>query len=222
MVKRLIIAVCLLAMSSALLMPPKMPVLAGDRQPPLPCCVPQQWEGLQHMIMGQVISGQPNLVNVTYRQSYDFSNKKLALELLGSPRTKVIQDYNKMMQYVISGQNCSATKIIGDMFHCIPASATHLQTFYFGGMQGLLMDAWQVTAPGLGGDLVVDVTHDGCIPVAEVITNKEAQSMTVLTYADITMGIRDPKVFNVPSPPCPANNNQTDGALNARFWLSGL
>eukprot|EP00058_Branchiostoma_floridae_P010114 XP_002595602.1 hypothetical protein BRAFLDRAFT_64712 [Branchiostoma floridae] len=164
---------------------------------------------------GQIVdhmkfNSELHLVNVTYRQSYDFSNKKLALELLGSPRTKVIQDYNKMMQYVISGQNCSATKIVGDMFHCIPASAAHLQTFYFGGMQGLLMDAWQVTAPDLGGDLVVDVTHDGCIPVAEVITNMEAQSMTVLTYADITMGIRDPKVFDVPSPPCPSNGNQTE------------
>ncbi|XP_066291958.1 ependymin-related protein 1-like [Branchiostoma lanceolatum] len=197
---------------SALDTPRTTPVPIVDTQPPVPapCCVPKQWEGEVHMIQGYVRSGQPGLQNVTVRESYDFTRKKIAVELLGmTTPTKVIMDYNKMEVFTITGTTCTAGKMMNPgMLNCLPMNSTYMGSFRFGGMDGLLVDSWSIFDPLLGGNGVVDMTRDGCIMVTEVLTSPPGSpepSLSALGVTDVTLGIKDPKVFDVPRPPCPSN-----------------
>ncbi|XP_035695652.1 ependymin-related protein 1-like [Branchiostoma floridae] len=181
-------------------------------QPPVPapCCVPKQWEGDIHMIQGYVRSGKPGLQNVTTRESYDFTRKMIAVEVRGiATPTKVIMDYNKMEQYTITGTTCTVGRMMNTgMLNCLPMNSTYMGSSRFGGMEGLLVDSWSIVDPILGGTGVIDITRDGCILVDEVRISppgSQEPSLITLGVTDVTLGIKDPKVFDVPRPPCPPN-----------------
>ncbi|XP_078691514.1 mammalian ependymin-related protein 1-like [Branchiostoma floridae x Branchiostoma belcheri] len=200
-----------------------------EAQPPIPapCCVPKQWEGNVHMIQGYVTSGQPGLQNVTVRESYDFTRKKIAVEVLGATTpTKVIMDYSTMEQYTITGMSCTVGMMMDPgMLNCIPSNSTYMGSFHFGGMEGLLVDSWSLVDPLLGGSGVVELTREGCIMLTEVLINPAEPSLSVLGVTDVTLGIKDPKVFDVPRPPCPTNPENKKfhpAAVRGKFLFTGL
>ncbi|XP_019620024.1 PREDICTED: uncharacterized protein LOC109466709 [Branchiostoma belcheri] len=180
---------------------------AGQVDVPARCCLPKIWEG--RMATVQTGPQGQGFTTTTMRMSYDFSIKKFALQEMNM-RFRVVADFSKMIQYVITPDGkCTTSKLPTDMMACIPDNATFVETVVYGGPGGMVLDKWAVKVPDPPVDAVVTVTRDGCVFANEAITGtiSGAPYFQAIEFSNITYAITDPTVFNVPSPPCPTDSN---------------
>ncbi|KAK6185407.1 hypothetical protein SNE40_007650 [Patella caerulea] len=174
------------------------------------CCVPPQWEGRQGSIIGSVNKGSTSVTNANYFMSYDETNQRVYYETEAETEgvtqyLKIIQNFAKGMQYVIDlqKQNCSSFPISQQFPKiCLPADAQLAGKIYFG-IGTNRFDALSFTYYTHGTNVTVVGTPDDCIPVIDVLRVKDSSmgtaQMTFTGFVDLTVGIRDPSIFNVPS-----------------------
>ncbi|XP_077983806.1 ependymin-related protein 1-like [Glandiceps talaboti] len=142
----------------------------------------------------------------------DITNKKVAFEETirsgGGTVThlKSITDFNQGVQYmIIDGTTCTKFPIETTLedIACIPDDAELLGTYDYA-MGKLKGSEYKYTVKQLGQiqTYVMTVTNQ-CIPLAlQVVGGDEAgtfQYTTGGTYVNITPGIKDPSIFDVPS-----------------------
>ncbi|XP_078576814.1 uncharacterized protein LOC144862301 [Branchiostoma floridae x Branchiostoma japonicum] len=186
---------------------------AGNVDVPPRCCYAKIREGM----MATATAGpQGSMTTSVMVMSYDFSIKKVAMQEVNN-KFRVVGDYNKMTQYVITPDGeCTTLKLPTEMLNCIPDNATFIDTVVYGGPHGLVLDKWalKIMEPE-PIDVYVAVTRDTCVFVTEVImgTISGGPLWQAIEFSNITYAIKDPSVFNVPSPPCPADQD-----LNMPTW----
>ncbi|KAI8480616.1 hypothetical protein Bbelb_416280 [Branchiostoma belcheri] len=176
------------------------------------CCLPKQFECVVGVQNATFRAGKLDVSSTGFMHSVDFINKKVAY--IGQD-FKMVQDYNKMMQYVVSQGYCIPSKLTMPIDNCMRANATVATRLDMGGPKGVTLDVYDVETispgPGLGqykGSYTFN--RDGCIPFSQILMTEG--SIATLGYVNTTFGIKDPSVFDVPSPPCPKD---TDGFENS-------
>ncbi|XP_078582834.1 mammalian ependymin-related protein 1-like isoform X1 [Branchiostoma floridae x Branchiostoma japonicum] len=165
------------------------------------CCAPKQWESFVGIENTTAVDGKIEVRQISGIESYDYDRKMIAVVIPGHFVIKVIQDYNKGMMYTIVAGQCYATPWPYPMVNCIPDNATMIEKFEIGGPNGLMIEQYQLQdfIPGFNG--YIQFTRPGCIPVSQ--TQYYDSYVTTYGFTNITAGIKDPSVFDIPSPPCP-------------------
>nr|AAQ19608.1 ependymin-related protein [Branchiostoma belcheri tsingtauense] len=168
------------------------------------CCTPKQWESFVGIENTTAVEGMIKVTQSYAIESYDFDKKKIAM-VFPAGGFRLVQDYNKGMMYTIAGQYCFTTPWPYPMVNCVPDNATLLYSYEMGGPDGLMVDQYNLEAflPGFKG--VFQLTNPGCVPVAQ--TQYFGSYVTMFGFTNITTGIKDPSVFDVPSPPCPMDTD---------------
>ncbi|KAI8492810.1 hypothetical protein Bbelb_294070 [Branchiostoma belcheri] len=208
---------------------------SGSAQPQ-PCCTPNQWEATMVEAQGYVQNMQPKTLVGTIEVSYDFDNKKMAfnqrLNNSGTPiLVKVIINYNEGKMYSISGGVCTELDApTPDMpQQCISAGAMFERTMRLGGPGGLEVNSfglWNVQGVAYG---TAQMTSRDCLPVTEVLiaeqTGQVLGSVQAIIFDGVTTGIKDPSVFDPPSPPCnsiPDAHHQESRSVGTPFFQRTL
>ncbi|CAH1274169.1 EPDR1 [Branchiostoma lanceolatum] len=172
---------------------------------PSPCCVPKQWSGTMGIVSGSVSGGKPSTMNQTIMEFYDYDKMKVALV---GDNFRIVEDYNKGVSYSIVSDQCTTSKLTNSLFNCIPANATFLGSYQYGGPKGLKVNDYSIDsfAPGLIGR--ISFTADSCLPVLETVVNGGNDPyIDAIGFVNIVTSIKDPSVFDVPSPPCPKDTD---------------
>ncbi|XP_035663282.1 uncharacterized protein LOC118406984 isoform X2 [Branchiostoma floridae] len=164
------------------------------------CCAPKQWESFVGIENTTAVDGMIKVTQQYAIESYDFDKKKIAM-VFPAINMRLIQDYNKGMMYTIVAGMCFTTPWPFPMVNCIPDNATMLASFEMGGKDGLMIEQYQLQdfLPGFNG--YIQFTRPGCLPVSQ--TQYYESYATMFGFTNITEGIKDPSVFDIPSPPCP-------------------
>ncbi|XP_077984308.1 ependymin-related protein 1-like [Glandiceps talaboti] len=178
------------------------------------CCPPvEQYECRMNLRGGiyHSTTQSAELMNANLSLHADITNNKAAFEETVQTsgtvtHVKSITDFNQGVQYmIIDGTTCIKLPIETTLedIACIPDGAELLGTYDYA-MGKLNGSEYKYTVKQLGQTqtYVMTVTED-CIPLAlQVVGGDEAgtyQYTTGGTYVNITQGIKDPSVFDVPS-----------------------
>ncbi|KAK6185408.1 hypothetical protein SNE40_007651 [Patella caerulea] len=141
------------------------------------CCVPPQWEGVEGSIIGMVRGGAASVTDTQTLISYDETNQMISAntytEAAGQKiNVKILQDFNKGMQYMINvdQKTCTGTPMPGPFTKvCLPADAELLGKIYFG-IGDYIFDALSFRATVNNTRVTVVATREDCIPVLETLT----------------------------------------------------
>ncbi|XP_066304501.1 uncharacterized protein [Branchiostoma lanceolatum] len=172
---------------------------------PIRCCFPKVWEGMMATVQIDSSGMKSSMLSV----SYDFSVDRFALQDVDM-KYRIVVDYSKMIQYVITSEGlCSASKVPNKELNCIPDNATFVGSVVYGGPGGMVLDKWSYKVHYPPVTAVITVTRDACVYVSEVGAGTLGGVPFYRSdeFSNITYAIKDPTVFNVPSPPCPSDQD---------------
>ncbi|XP_078595847.1 uncharacterized protein LOC144872950 [Branchiostoma floridae x Branchiostoma japonicum] len=170
------------------------------------CCLPKQFECTAGLQNATFRGGKLDVSSTMFKHSVDLVNKKVAYV---GQSFKIVQDYNKMMQYTINFGYCTVSKLTTPIHDCMPANATVTTSLLMGGPKGIMMDVYDIEKISPGQGLLFKGTfslnQEGCVPFSQIL--KTEGSIATLAYVNMAFGIKDPSVFDVPSPPCPKDTD---------------
>ncbi|CAH1802946.1 unnamed protein product [Owenia fusiformis] len=155
--------------------------------------------------------------NITAVVSYDYTNKRTKLVISKSPpiprpgeqTVTYINDYVKHVSYQIDDINgCQKSQIDNMTKQCVPGDALFEGSATLGG-EGVTLpvDIYSYIMPGLGFKTRATVSKSGlseCVPIGMqlVLGGAELDSVAMIWNVEahnITAGIKDPSVFEVPA-----------------------
>jgi len=113
---------------------------------------------------------------------------------------RTIQDWGKEKQYMIIGGKCTVSTLAGPYTNkCVPDDARlDLPGIMFGiGSHQLAFDVFTVTRGNVSASF--DIAKSDCIPLAVNSYENDGSGMSSKVYTNLTLGIADPSVFNIPS-----------------------
>ncbi|XP_077986712.1 ependymin-related protein 1-like [Glandiceps talaboti] len=174
------------------------------------CCPPKQYEGSITEYGGFYApqSKTAGLLTISANIHYDYTNQKMlfneTVTVLGKDTVvAVLQDYTQKVQYFIMNGVCTKMALPGTVDdNCIPDDAIFIGTFDYGmGKLKASTYRYNQTQFGTEMDLYTVVTTEDCVSVLFHAVSQDAQSTSVVsgTFCNITPGIKDPKVFDVPA-----------------------
>ncbi|CAL1542520.1 unnamed protein product [Lymnaea stagnalis] len=171
-----------------------------------PCCWFRQWEGYIHNIYG-VYDSVSNYASTSDIQSYvhvDYGLMKVVNELMvvnASVLTTVtvIGDYKKKISYTIVGRECFQSPLTDALDEsCVPEDAILIGTHSFLGVKAntFILPFHNATRTTTSR---ITVSSDNCLPLHELLlTIDKTSSFSTITMQNVTAGIVDPSIFNVP------------------------
>jgi len=183
------------------------------------CCTPDQWEGYQPAVGGyskegyKVHKSQGSFDGFSH-VVYDYTNKRKAVFM-----TVISGEYQNNFHIIqrcgdkgeegcrtyvldLKKQTCFTKKSCCEFRKaCIPKDAKVLGKGFLG-LQGVFpITGYQVKKESMTVDVTVtNLDADVCIPVAEVVLGerKNVHFMQTLSFIDITPGIKNSTVFEIP------------------------
>ncbi|KAL3862070.1 hypothetical protein ACJMK2_008065 [Sinanodonta woodiana] len=171
------------------------------------CCPPNAWEGFVGTMVGFNENGVPHLTKgfFVYHQNSTLGMVAMEGDMLFDgwyTKIKIIKDNIKNIQYVIINGTCTKQTLVLKAPNCIPENATRLLNTYLGaGPENLVVKVYRFMQEDT--EVYSTVTSSGCIPVDYVITGThpvtKAVFMEVVQITFITVGVKDPTVFVIPS-----------------------
>jgi len=165
-----------------------------------PCrCTPDQWEGILATDEREfdLAGGRTATSESSMYVSYDYKNRKYAMIDLNT-KTKAIADYGKGMKYVVRSSGCRGIQTGEQMKQmCMPDEAMFIGAFSIGGITSA--DLWQFTGHN-NSTMKSIVVHESCIPLQEEVHLQQQSYVSIQSslYLDVTLGISDESVFQVP------------------------
>jgi len=175
------------------------------------CCIPQQFEGILHEAGGYYAKKyeKDGVFAKSIGVHYDGVHERVALGMIDSEshsRVKIIYDYAEGHVYLIRNGNCTHVPLHAHFKQpCIPAEATFRGAFHLGfGDNRLHLHGWSVPVHTREGDLFhvhFAMEPESCMPVTELAAGevRGVDSVMVLSYSDLSAGIKDPSVFFPPA-----------------------
>ncbi|XP_046345094.1 uncharacterized protein LOC124125777 [Haliotis rufescens] len=178
------------------------------------CCTPRQWEGVEAQVIGTVKNGGTPLISETeINVHFDATNKRLAFDEKVTANgytvnVKVIQLWDKLTEYVIQQTGTCTRKHLSGPFPggCIPDTATLIGSHFEGSVKNkVTYNSYRIVDTAKGVTAIVDMTSDTCEPIRQETYGKTGNDYYLISnrYYDISGGIKNATVFNVP----PACNN---------------
>jgi len=196
------------------------------------CCTPPQWEGYQGATAGWSGRHKRGGVKEFASVHYDATNKQKAvfMTLMERGFEKKVQVISKCEEgengcrvYVVDlkKDKCwTKKKECGFREACIPDDAKAVGEFSLGLKGGFNVKGFEVRKRGHFGGVeaevtVADIGNSTCVPVGETVTGmvKRVGFMQTVGFIDITPGIKNATVFDVPA----ACKEDTDPGLEAEF-----
>ncbi|XP_053390196.1 mammalian ependymin-related protein 1-like [Mercenaria mercenaria] len=171
------------------------------------CCFPKQWEGTLSVLMPN--SSQGGLFsqdNVDI--SVDMTGQRIR-EYVRSTGTIYLMFYKEGVGYMIDNSTCSKGSVSpwpsGAV--CVPGDAKLLRKYQLGIKEKMnVIDYIFITNSKTSGNMLeqtVRTVTDMCQPVEDKVMRKYSEwnstDVYTVTYENITPGIKDPSVFNIPS-----------------------
>ncbi|XP_060557202.1 uncharacterized protein LOC132717685 [Ruditapes philippinarum] len=170
------------------------------------CCYPDQWEAVEGLMAGSVDDeGHATITNGYVTVSYDAKNQRIygVDTITTGSVTKVytfLQLFTEGVQYLIVNKTCTRAKLgAWNNQNCIPDNATLTNQYRLGLNQSIMINDYTYSISNL--TYIVSVENKSCAPVVEYNFGdlNGAQLMTGVGVQGITVGIKDPSVFDVPA-----------------------
>ncbi|KAL3862073.1 hypothetical protein ACJMK2_008068 [Sinanodonta woodiana] len=172
------------------------------------CCPPKAWEGYAITMAGLMKDGVPYSAKcfLTYHTNDTLGmiemEGNITIDRWLTQKIRVIRDINKNLEYFIMDGRCSKKPMARKILECISENASLVLNTYLGaGPEKLAVKVYRF----IDGNIEVysTVTSSACIPVVEVTTGihptTNAEFMEVSQLSGITIGVKDPSVFDIPS-----------------------
>lgn len=190
-------------------------------------CTPDQWEGSDGSVGGYVHHRRPGMIFEKNYLAYDAKNGRKAafITYVNNDKMSKFQivlrhdnDEGKIYVLRLSDDKCWIKKMKKPFRKaCIPDDAKKTNDYYMGlkGAGGLLVSGYEVKVKDMTVFLSVYKLADKIIPVGETIFGKFMDTAFVHTigYMDITAGIKNETVFDVPKQ-CDEHNPEMEEILN--------
>ncbi|XP_012941522.1 uncharacterized protein LOC106012613 [Aplysia californica] len=174
-----------------------------------PCCWSDKWEANLSQKLGVYnrVSNFASLAQIEGTMSVDHSLQKTYNDIRvtnGSSSTylKVLDDFANGKSYTVYNGYCIKVNLTTPMpASCVPAKARLLGNHSFSGVQA---QTWVVPAPAYPvtsdyNSSRITVSEKGCVPLHEVALQfADTSRMSVLSLQNLTPGIVDPSVFDIP------------------------
>lgn len=186
------------------------------------CCTPDQWETR----LGYVFGGAVPYSSAYGSVSYDYTN-----QLLAQNQTFITTDGKALSQrllmvgktkkmYMIdgaSGRCISSDMPTGIPKQCVPSYFNRVTTITFGDPSAGLVNAqvFQATITG-GVNITLLMSQENCVPLSQTAM-QPGNTLSIQSFFNLTGGIKDPSVFNVPAA-CQSRFAEQDNSL-ARLLL---
>jgi len=194
-------------------------------------CTPDQWEGF-------TTNWYPEIDTLTFANvSYDFQNKKLALDVekwvwengnCDSKTFSMLFRFDKKKAYFFhdrsDGKNCTVKELDHDFEQfCVPKDAKCMGPFTLGGSLKINGYKFNVSHDQAADDTIwifYESTFDG-IPVSAKFGNEKIKGTS--DFYDITAGIEDPTRFDPPDfcndvAPSPWRHGHRGGQRSAKSF----
>ncbi|XP_064595660.1 uncharacterized protein LOC135462193 [Liolophura sinensis] len=173
------------------------------------CCAPDQWEGTIQMLEGYATPGHPPGAETgTTETHFDFTNQREATFSnlnagLVNTQFRVLKDYKKQTQFTYHPDSgaCEKKDLPYPLVRtCPPYSAVKLDPVVFGGgSDKAIVDMYMLANPTFNETF--GFTRDKCLPFTRALWGSVAGDplMQIYSYINLTIGIKDTSVFDVPS-----------------------
>ncbi|KAL3876397.1 hypothetical protein ACJMK2_034246 [Sinanodonta woodiana] len=172
-----------------------------------PCCVPDAMEGVAEMVFSTTMHGMLRLVKGRAMVHLNLTLGMMEIEAEISvngheTNITVIYDYNQEIQYTIINGSCTKFVLNATIPKCIPENATLVEeTFLGAGSEQVPVKTY--TFMIANDDVYFTVTSSGCVPILMDLSlhlaTKQAVGIEVVKFSGITMGVKDPSIFDIPS-----------------------
>ncbi|XP_059152023.1 uncharacterized protein LOC131938105 [Physella acuta] len=181
-------------------------VVCGLVEAQTPCCWFNKWEGQISQKLG-VYDRIGNYASVADIQSVlhvDYDLKKVVNEMVLTNASVVYtmtiyEDFNQKMTYTVIDGQCFKSNLTAALDNsCVPAGATYMGTHDYVGIKA---DTWFLpsSAGPRTSTVRITVSKNECVPLHEVLlTIDNTSSMSILSMQNITAGIADASIFNIP------------------------
>ncbi|KAH9499991.1 hypothetical protein Btru_076119 [Bulinus truncatus] len=193
-----------------------------------PCCWYKQWEGFiaqKHGVYDR-IGNYASIADIQGQIHVDYSRMMVVNELVMTNASQVyslttIDDYNKKIGYtVVDGQCFKSTLRAPLQDSCVPCilkvhqcntlvlkpdhDALYKNAVLIGthSFLGIDADIWLLPycSKTLTMTVRVTVSRKDCVPLQEVLlTIADTSSLSFISMQNVTQGIVDPSIFNIPS-----------------------
>ncbi|XP_060599148.1 mammalian ependymin-related protein 1-like isoform X2 [Ruditapes philippinarum] len=170
------------------------------------CCYPVTWESVNFERDGLVGPGSKTAVinEITEKLSVDGVNQRIASFSIVNTggyqiKVQILQLYNKNIMYIAEGGTCKTYKLPPWNPICVPDSATLAKKTYYGFKDKVDVDIYAVVSGPKTSYLTM--TRADCVPVyqASYGQSQAGSELSFKTFSDITLGIKDQSVFDIPS-----------------------
>ncbi|KAL3883194.1 hypothetical protein ACJMK2_029510 [Sinanodonta woodiana] len=168
------------------------------------CCPPDAWEGVAFM----VASVQNKATHLTKGVLMSHTNFTLGMIVIEgevhvdglSKKVIEIKDYNKKIKYDINDGRCIKKTLQSKIPRCLPENTTLVENTYIGtGTEKVAVKMYRSDVGGLETNFTV--TANECIPIVVIVSSiiPNSEVMRVYEYSGITVGVKDPSVFDIPA-----------------------
>ncbi|XP_063447673.1 ependymin-related protein 1-like [Mytilus trossulus] len=175
------------------------------------CCTPDQWEGRVYVDDAQIFYYIH--LNGSAEVAYDFTNSRAFINATVVQRSLVlkpeiqqysvlyIEDYKNNVEYELDdGKTCQKAWMDFDMTkQCVKGGAKLMQSGVVG--KGTVIDTYNTTLGDQYKNIRATIERGSCLPVHLVYISSDYGSVTGYDVYDITPGIKDTKIFDIP-PQC--------------------
>ncbi|KAL3862072.1 hypothetical protein ACJMK2_008067 [Sinanodonta woodiana] len=172
------------------------------------CCPPNAWEGFLGTMAGFIKYGVPHSTKsfLTYHTNSTlgmiYMEGDVIIDRWPTQKIRIFFDNNKNIEYLIMNNRCSKRTLARKQRNCIPENATRVLKTYLGaGPETLAVIVYRFMDRDT--EVYSTVTSDSCIPVNTVATGTNPafkdEYMEVEQLSGITVGVKDPSVFDIPS-----------------------
>lgn len=177
-------------------------------------CTPDQWEGYEGSVGGYIHHGHPGIIQEWMKVSYDAKSKAKAA-FISYHNNEYENKFQVVMRhdddsddsgrlYIVDlkTDKCWSKKMEGPFRKaCVPGDAKHLGDHYMGLKgKGLQVSMFYVHVKDVTCVLSVQKQGDVMIPIGENLFGKAMKTAFIqpVGYLDITPGIQNATVFDVP------------------------
>lgn len=173
-----------------------------------PCCWYNQLQAVTSQRLGlyDKINNYASLLDTDLTTYIDYSVGKIYTtgQFKNGSKTmylETLDDFDSGKAYTVYNGYCIKTNLTTPIpSNCVPEKSTFLGSHVFGGMEA---DTWVLSPPSDINNLNmtrITVSKKNCVPLHQVNINFGDKSrMTLTTFQNVTKGISDPNVFNIPS-----------------------
>ncbi|XP_048251888.1 uncharacterized protein LOC124150982 [Haliotis rufescens] len=192
-------------------------------------CAPYQWEGIQAVVTGTEVAGTLTVIQSTTRFSFDVNNTRIAASTTGSRNGGLFKKdflflYQQRRVYIMDGGRCRAQQLLHDFpSPCLPQKFTFSGGIMLFGLPDSTNNLHILGFKGDVGDLYchVQASYETHIPVTmqQTGTVNNAPVFRTTNYANVTMGIKNPDVFTLPSI---CKTAEVEGTFDAPGYFIGF